>query len=1164
MTQATRGVAFFGALSLGAIIASGSFAQTSATRTSSFAYDAASGLLTQEVIEPNQSSLRLQTDYGYDAFGNKTQATVSGIGILTRSASTGYDSQGRFIVSATNAENQTETRQFDARFGQPTSHTGPNNLTTTWSYDNFGRKTLEVRPDGTRTRWEYLFCSGVNGGTASCPTGAAYLMRATPLAANGTTQIGPIGTVYFDRLDREIAKDIESFNGSISRIATEYDSFGRVQRKSRPYFVSGGTPQWTVYTYDALGRVTLETRPDSSTVQTAYHGLVTAETNALNQTRTITKNSQGKVVSVTDTLNKTTSYVYDPFGNLIRTTDPVGNIVTATYDGRGRKIGTNDPNLGSWTYNYSVLDELVSQVDAKTQTTTLAYDKLGRLVQRVEPDMTAEWVYDTAANGIGKLASTSITSGPETGYQRVFSYDSLSRPSQTATTIDGTTYTIGGTYDGHGRLGTVTYPSGFSVTYVYNSLGYVQQLTNTVTSQPYWTANARDAEQHLTQQTAGNGVVTTRSFNTATGRLSAITAGAGGSVQNMSYTYDTLGNLLTRADVNTSLSESFTYDPLNRLTSSTVGVNPQNLFSYDFIGNLTSKAGVGTYAYPAPGQPRPHGVLSISGSTINTTFTYDPNGNQTSGLGRTIGYTSYNKPNSITQGTRTVTFSHDMDHQRFKQVAPEGTTLYIGGFGIFVELYQTSSGNRWNEYLVVGKTMIGVRFLLADETVTTRYFHHDHLGSIAVITSESGAVVERNSHDAWGKRRFPNGDDDTVGSITSLTTQGYTGQEELTGFGLVHLNGRVYDPLVGRMMSADPLVPEPLNGQAWNRYSYVINNPLAFTDPSGYSWLSEAFHFVQNLFRSVPIIGAIIRIAAVAIICAGAGPVCAATVAAIASAAVAGITTGRLDAALQAGAIAGATTLAFAGVGSLASEVGGAAGYLVSIAGEAAVGCASAVASGSSCASGALASGVTAFAGPFLATQPYHAQLVGRTVLGGTASVIGGGKFANGAVTAAFAYLSTTSLGRARASANGEEPPGEEAMAACVPCAPAIGGAAVSDALLGTAFMGTVFGWLTAIGIMPDVVFIRPPDDAWDPNGPKAPGYPGGQPGYTDPKGGPNWVPNPNGPGYGWESGNGKVWVPTGWAGAPGTGTTGPAHGGPHWDVQDPRTGGNTNVRPKR
>src|ERR1043166_7777619 len=99
----------------------------------------------------------------------------------------------------------------------------------------------------------------------------------------------------------------------------------------------------------------------------------------------------------------------------------------------------------------------------------------------------------------------------------------------------------------------------------------------------------------------------------------------------------------------------------------------------------------------------------------------------------------------------------------------------------------------------------------------------------------SGAAVERNAYDPWGKRRFwNNGADDPSGSITSQTIRGFTGEEMLASVGLVHLNGRVYDPYIGRMTSADPVVGDPLNGQTWKRYSYVYNNPLAFTDPTGY------------------------------------------------------------------------------------------------------------------------------------------------------------------------------------------------------------------------------------------------------------------------------------------------------------------------------------------
>ena len=88
--------------------------------------------------------------------------------------------------------------------------------------------------------------------------------------------------------------------------------------------------------------------------------------------------------------------------------------------------------------------------------------------------------------------------------------------------------------------------------------------------QVHWTANARDAELRLTQQTAGNGVVTSQSFDAATGRLTAILAGAGNIVENFSYTYDVLGNVLTRADANENLTETFTYNALNRVTSATV------------------------------------------------------------------------------------------------------------------------------------------------------------------------------------------------------------------------------------------------------------------------------------------------------------------------------------------------------------------------------------------------------------------------------------------------------------------------------------------------------------------------------------------------------------------------------------------------------------------
>jgi RHS repeat-associated protein len=1021
MNRVTRGLVLCGALILGAVGSSGARAQQqiSGTRTSSFAYDGASGLLTQEVVEPNTSSLRLETDYVYDVFGNKISATVVGVDIASRSATTTYDARGQFRLTVANALNQSESWQNDTRFGSPTSHTGPNGLTTTWSYDSFGRKTKEVRPDGTQTVWAYLFCSGANGGTATCVAGASYLIQSTPLAADGATQIGPIGIVYFDSLDREIARDTQGFDATTIRASKQYDALGRVQKSSRPYSVASGIPQFTTFTYDVLGRAVTEQFPDGSIAQHAFHGLVTVDTNALNQSRSVTKSSQGQTLTVTDALGNSTSFAYDPFGNLLETIDAVGNTVLSTYDPRGRKVASNDPDLGAWTYAYDTVGELVSQTDAKGQTATVSYDLLGRMVQRVEPDMTCLWVYDTAANGIGKLTSASITAGPSVGYQRSYAYDSLGRPIQAATTIGGTLYAMSATYDANSHMSSVTYPSGFAVTYGYTAFGYVQQLAD-AGGHVLWTANARDAEQHLTQQTAGNGIVTFQNFDPQTGRLLNISAGSSNTVQSFSYTYDVLGNVQSRQDANTGLSESFTYDPLNRLTSAELSLTATlKQFAYDPIGNLLSKSDVGAYAYPEPTLPRPHAVVSIAGGTINTTFSYDANGNQTAGLGRTIAYASYNKPASITQGTSTVSFFDDPYHHRFQQVSAQGTTLYFDAFGVHVELF-TASTSQWNEFLMVGGDMIGVRFNnVSAGTVATRFFHKDSLGSIAVITDENGAVLERLSFDAWGKRRFANGADDPTGSITSQTTRGFTGQEELAAVGLVHLNGRVYDPLVARMTSADPVVPDPTNGQAWNRYSYVINNPLAFTDPSGYCFLGlcHLLHDIENFLSHN--LGQIFQLVAttVCVLTPGCGPFLP-LVAALSSAIATGITTGSLDLALKAGLISGLTALGFADLAAVtpgASQFGSAA-FFERIAGSAVVGCLSSVASGGKCGPGALSAGVSAASAPFIPTNNFVAGLLVRSVLGGLASVAGGGKFANGAFSAAFQYLATFSAEAARYS----------------------------------------------------------------------------------------------------------------------------------------------------
>jgi YD repeat-containing protein len=589
------------------------------TRQSSFTYDSASGLLLTQTVEPNDSTLTITTAYTHDAFGNTLTATTSGAGIVSRGSSATFETNGRFALTRVNALGHTEDVVSDPKFGVPTSQTGPNSLSSTWTYDSFGRPTLVTRPDGTKTAYAYEYCSGVAGGSATCPTYGAYLVTATPQNASGV-QNGSWAKSYYDTHGRAVATDAQGFTGAIIRQVTEYDALGRTIRESRPYFLSGGTPVWTTYTYDALGRTTTITLADASTSSFTFSGLTTSTTNDLGQVETTVKNARGEIVSVTDANLKTTTFTYDPFGNRTSISDSAGNIQTMTYDKAGRKVALVDPDLGSWSYAYNVLSELTSQTDAKGQMTTMTYDKLGRPLTRIQGGETSAWVYDTAVKGVGKLATASASNG----YLRTQFYDSLGRPSSTATrSLTGEpTETVSTVYDANGRIDRIVYPSGFTVQNIYTSLGYQSQLKE-YGGATLWTANSIDQELRLTQSTAGNGVVTTRVFDANRGFVTGVAAGPSSAVADFSYTFDAIGNLTQRADATQSLTENFTYDVLNRLTSYAIVSGATKTMSYNDLGNITSKSDVGAYTYAAAGSFRPHAVTAAGSAT----YAYDANGN---------------------------------------------------------------------------------------------------------------------------------------------------------------------------------------------------------------------------------------------------------------------------------------------------------------------------------------------------------------------------------------------------------------------------------------------------------------------------------------------------------------------------------------------------------
>jgi RHS repeat-associated protein len=796
------------------------------TRTSAFTFDDL-GLIDSETIEPNNSTLALTTTYRYDIFGNRTSKSIGGQGISTRTETQSYEPQGRFVAMQTNTLGHEARFEFDARNGQPTRATDANGLMTAWDYDGMGRKGFELRPDGTKTTIRY----------ESRTTGYAISTMASG-SANTFTD--------YDILGREIRRATFGFGGRWTFATTKYDTLGRVVRTSNPYF--DGDPVYeTVRTYDALGRVTASTAPGTGnrTLTTRYDGLSVTVTNALGQQTVSTKNSQGMQVVVRDAGGNSTFYAYDAFGNLLAVTDPAGNVTSMTYDLRGRKIAMRDPDMGAWSYEYNVLGELIGQTDAKGQRITMAHDKLGRLLSRTTPEGQSTLLYDVAAKGIGKLASVTGTNG----YRESYTYDVVSRPTSTTLTIAGTAYTTSRIYDDFGRLGTVTYPgAGYTIRHTYDDFGYLWRIGRLIGGAEYlvWMANEADAFNHVTSELFGNTsdqpTASARVYDQATSDLLRIQTGPSSgatsltpTTQHLSYTYDVLHNLTGRSDAVTGLSETFAYDELNRLTRATGAIT--KTYQYDSIGNITYKSDVGTYSYLSSGQNsiRPHAVASVAG-TVNASYSYDANGNMQSGAGRTMTYTSFNKPESISTASAVSTFLYDANYSRVQKITNTKTITYVG------KLFEREASNgvvQDKSYIYAGNNLVAIHTDRSTGSSDTKYVHADHLGSINVITGDNGAVIERTSFDPHGKRRNPNGQELTT-TPSSQVNRGFTNHEMDDEVGLINMNARLYDPVLGRFITPDPLV-EGIAGQDLNRYTYVRNNPLSLTDPTGNFSLKKAF-----------------------------------------------------------------------------------------------------------------------------------------------------------------------------------------------------------------------------------------------------------------------------------------------------------------------------------
>jgi len=416
------------------------------------------------------------------------------------------------------------------------------------------------------------------------------------------------------------------------------------------------------------------------------------------------------------------------------------------------------------------------------------------------------YTYDSTAGGnYGKALRTGMS---DVSGITSYIYDTRGRLSQETRTISGTSYATSYTYDDINRVNTITYPTNEVVTNTYNGRGLPYSVSGSVAGSLV-TVTSYNGLGAVTQINLGNGLKTVYGYwgidhdTTSYGRLweiKTLPQAGGTALQDTQYTWDAGGNLTQRYDLVASTTENFTYDSLDRLTG--VSGAYSESYIYNTIGNIISKGG-NAYTYGT----KPHAVTAVGASS----YAYDANGNMTTRGSQTIVWDIENRVNSVSGG---ASFIYDGDGNRVKKTEGGETILYVNQY---YEKNLTTG-------VVTTYYYLGNKLVFKRSSVTQEYVHQDHLGSTVLLTDTAGDEVTGVSYYPYGSTRsgyFP--DMDIM----------FTGQRK-DATGLYYYGARYYDTGIGRFISPDTVVQSFSNPQTLNRYSYCLNNPLKYVDPSGH------------------------------------------------------------------------------------------------------------------------------------------------------------------------------------------------------------------------------------------------------------------------------------------------------------------------------------------
>lgn len=788
--------------------------ESSVVKTVRYTYDANSLIKPGYVYYYEGSSLEYNDNYDYDGLGNVTDVYTTGASIGSSQVGYSYTPNGDKLLTKTDRLGHVYTYSYD-NYGRPQSEVDYLNNTLSYQYDASDRVSITTSSSGRQVTTNYYWDGNYK------PSFAIY-------GISQTANDGSVSSVWYDKSGRPVRECRKGFNVTMILIDNEYNTKGELYRISDPYF-AGGSPVWAeTYAYDNYGRVSGITRNGGMNTVYSYSGATITETTA-GEVYSKTYNPDGTMAAAEDD-GGSLAYTYYPDGKVKNITAPGAAVTSMQYSDAARnQTQLTDPSAGTITYTYNARGQILTQINARGQTTTFSYHNDGRLNTIISPEGTITYSYN------GNKQLTGISSPGSVA--RSFTYDNYGRVNTAAENISGSNFSTTFTYDSYGRLNTRTHPSGIVETLNYNSNGYLSSIS--AGGAVRYSISAMNARQQVTSSVYGSSLNATFGFD-AYGYPNSSSAGQ---LRDYRYVFDPVtGTLTSRQNYLQSLTESFGYDDLYRLTTVT---GPQSLsMTYSDNGNLITKSDIGTSEFDYGEGASPYALTGL----LSSTGVIPP-------LDQVATYTSYEQISQVTQGVYSASWLYNSDHQRVKMTVTQGGNTILTRWYAGNDYMKETSGGVIKEYTYLGGSAYTAPVVAVTQGGSTSYFYllRDHLGSVTHVVRSDNTLEAEYSYDAWGRRRSANDWSYTLDAMDKalFDGRGYTGHEHLMWFDLINMNGRLYDPLIARFLSPDNFVQAPDLSQAFNRYSYCLNNPLVYTDPDGeFIWtiITGVLDFLNTAF----------------------------------------------------------------------------------------------------------------------------------------------------------------------------------------------------------------------------------------------------------------------------------------------------------------------------